>query len=64
MTATILSNMIQNTLCNNVPHFLKISREFNDSYWLLKISVQSSQKVEESGIQAKEGGRYETYTVR
>jgi hypothetical protein len=56
--------MIQNTLCNNVPHSLKISREFNDSYWLLKISVQSSQKVEESGIQAKEGGRYETYTVR
>jgi hypothetical protein len=26
VTATIVSNIIQNTLCNNVPHFLKIAK--------------------------------------
>jgi len=26
VTATIVSNVIQNTLCNNVPHFLKIAK--------------------------------------
>jgi len=63
VTTTILSNIIKNTLSNNVPHFLKKCREFNDSYWLLKISAQSSRKVEESGVQAKEGGRHETYNT-
>jgi len=34
VTATIVSNIIQNTLCNNVPHFLKLQR----IYWLLMAS--------------------------
>ena len=37
-TATILSNIIQNTLCNNVPRFLENAGNFETDYWLLKTS--------------------------